>query len=366
MKFFPKNTLAYFNAAPQTHRHDLSALPTSVLAVASKQYKDSCDHRLPDDEAVTFYTLNHCASIVRKLFTENEPLPEWARQIMQTYTDVTLAQGERMLHYILCITTRETRHLKECTPAFWTKVTKEFGEIGPALLQHISSNGDENTAMNKYMLSPPNITIGEYTRLLSYAFHKAGGAGWNGSYGGKPWGEVTDAVVAMIHGTTSMEMLVDTGYTLAHNGGPIFNKGIMYTHYTGHFMTILDVQRSGQMLDLMMETNTLHVKKTPEAVAAAELIKQHRPQEFKGHVDWNLVDELRPEKDKNDHPNKYAAQTKAQTVKQTVKVTIKPPVPPAPKVAKPKLTHMHGKKVKVTGTWQVYPHQSVTTYERVG
>ena len=30
------------------------------------------------------------------------------------------------------------------------------------------------------------------------------------------------------------------------------------------------------MLDLMVETNTLHVKKTPEAVAAAALIKEHQ------------------------------------------------------------------------------------------
>ena len=62
----------------------------------------------------------------------------------------------------------------------------------------------------------------------------------------------------MLTGTTSMEMLVDTGYTLAHNGGPIFNKGMMYTHYDSHFLTILDLQRAGQMLDLLTGTN-LHV-----------------------------------------------------------------------------------------------------------
>jgi len=365
VKFFPKNTLAHFNAAPQVRQHDLSTLPTAVLASSSQEYKKSCNQASPDEEAVSFYTLNHCASIVRESFTVNEPLPEWAREIMQTYTDVMMAQGERMLHYILCITTRETRHLKSCTPAFWSKVGLQFGQASVDILKNISNDGNEDTAMNKYLKTPPEMTIGQYVNTLAYAFHKAGSSGWSSSYGGKPWGEVTDAVVSMVQGTTSMEMLVDTGYTLAHNGGPIFNKGMMYAHYSGNFMTILDVQRSGQMLDLMMETQTLGIKKTAEATFAADLIKAHRPDKLKGYVDWKLVDALRPEKDKSAHPNKYSKLTAAQ--KQAVAPkpkTVKPTMAPA-QAASSDLTSMFGKKVKKVGTWQVFPHQSVDTYARV-
>lgn len=359
MKFLPKNTLAYFNAAPQTHRHDLSELPTAVFAASTLKYKTDCTQVSPDDDAVTFYTLNHCASIVRKLFTANEPLPDWAQTIMQLYTDACIEQGERMLHYILCITTREMRHLKSCTPAFWAKVEKEFDATSVAILKHVSSDGGEDTAMNKYMKTPPQMTIGQYTKTLAYAFHKAGSSGWNGSYGGHPWGDVTDAVVSMLTGTTSLEMLVDTGYTLAHNGGPIFNKGMMYSHQGGHFLTILDVQRSGQMLDLMLEANTLGIKKTGAALTAANLIQQHRPQEFKGFLDWKLVDQLRPEKDKQSNPHKYIKQTAAQKQPVTKPKTVKPQPPPAPKVVK-----LHGKQAKVIGTYQVYPHQSVAIVER--
>lgn len=362
MKFLPKNTLAYFNAAPQTHLHDLSKLPVSVLASSTSDYKAKCNQSSPTDDAVSFYTLNHAASIVRKSFTPNEPLPEWARTIMQTYTDVCMAQGERMLHYILCITTREMRHLKSCTDPFWKKVESTFDAVSPAILKHISSNGDENTAMNKYMLTPPDMPIGQYVKTLSYAFHNAGHAGWAGSYGGHPWGLTTDAVVAMIHGETSLEMMVDTGYTLAHNGGPIFDKhiGIYQGQNAQLLMTILDVQRSGQTLDLMLASETMGVHKTPEAEQAANLIKQHAPKEFKGYVDWKLVDALRPEKQKNDNPNKYAKVTSAQ--KQPVSAK-----PKAPEKAKPLaqvLTHVQGKKVKVTGTYHVFPNQSVTVYER--
>jgi hypothetical protein len=213
-------------------------------------------------------------------------------------------------------------------------------------------------AVKKYQDTPPEMPIGQYTKTLAYGFHKGHYAG---SYGGKPWGDTTDALVSMLHGTTSMEQLVDTGYTLAHNGGPIFDKGMMYAHYDAHLITVLDVQRSGQMLDLMMETNTLSVKKTPEAVAAAELIKAHLPKAFKGYVDWKLVDELRPDSVKAKYPGKYNKVTMAQKQPMATKVVKAKPVAASPLAST--LT-IHGKKVKVVGEWQVFPNQTVTQVER--
>jgi hypothetical protein len=362
VKFLPPNTLAYHNAAPQVHQNDLSGLPTSVFSAATLKYRKDCDMTFPNDEAVTFYTLNHCASVVRKTFTENEPLPQWAEHIMSVYTDVTMAQGERMLHYILSITTREMRHLKTSSAGMWSEVKKIGGQEAVDFLKNISSNGDESVAVKKYMEQPPNLTIGQYTKALAYAFHHGT---WNGSYGGHPWGNVTDAVVSMLTGATSMEMLVDTGYTLAHNGGPIFNKGMMYKGYDGHFMTILDVQRSGQLPDLMLDTQTLGIQKTPQALVAVGLIKTHMPQEIKGYVDWKLVDDFRPEKDKKNNPHKYQTQLAKQAAKAASPLHTKmKPVTASSPAAKPVLTQIAGKKVKKTGEWLVYPHQTVAVYER--
>lgn len=358
MKFRPKNTLAHYNAAPQTHIHDLSDLPTSVFAAATKEYRKTCGTTNPNDDATTFYTLNHCVSIVRKAFTLNEPLPEWAQSIMQSYTDVTMAQGERLLHYLLCITTRETRHLKACPAAFWNKVESQWDAASVALLKDISSNGDEFTAVKKYQDTPPVMSIGQYVKTIAYGFYHGT---YNGSYGGKPWGDTTAALVAMLTGTTSMEMLVDTGYTLAHNGGPIFDKGMMYDHYNSHLITVLDVQRSGQMLDLMLETQTLGVQKTPVAIAAVNLIKLHKPEEFKGYVDWKLVDELRPQKEKNKNVSKYAKVIGVQKQPMASKPTSKSKTATAPLAS---TLVMHGKTVKVTGEWLVFPNQTVKTYER--
>lgn len=365
MKFLPSNTLSYFNAAPQVHRHDFSDVPTSVFSEATLKYRENCGETSPNNDAVSFYVLNHAASIVRKSFTEHETLPEWARQIMASYTDITMAQGERILHYILSITTREMRHLKTSgsSTAMWNKIKTDYTEVAVDYLKDIASDGNETTAVNKYMKKPPSLTVTQYTRALAYAFHNGS---WSGGYGGHPWGEVTDAVISYLSGVTSMEMLVDTGYTLAHNGGPIFNKGMMYTHYDEHFMTILDVQRSGQLLDLLVDSNTHGVKKTPEATTALALVKLHRPEEFKGYVDWKLVDELRPEKDKKNNPNKYTIHIAAQAKAKQPSAPKAPKVAAKPKVEKPVFKTVAGKKAKVVGEWQVFPHQVVTQLERVG
>ncbi len=360
MKFREKNTLAYFNAAPQTHTHDFSEVPTSVFAAATREYRKACGMSSPNADAVTFYTLNHCASIVRRSFTLNEPLPEWARTIMQAYTDITMAQGERLMHYLFCITTRETRHMKDGTLAFWEKVKETLGDKSVALLNDIRINGDDSVAVKKYQETPPDMPVGQFVKTIAYGFHHGS---YQSHYGGKPWGLTTDALVAMIHGETSMEMLVDTGYTLAHNGGPIFDKAMMYTGYDHSLLTVLDVQRSGQMLDLMLESNTLGVNKTPEAVAAVYLIKQNYPMALKGYMDWKLVDELRPSKDKDANPTKYHKVTMVQKQPMAKKVAkaVKKNHPNAPLAS---TLMMHGKKVKVTGTWQVFPNQEVTVYER--
>lgn len=369
MKYLPDNTLAHFNAAPHVHLHDLSDLPCAVLSEATLKYREHCGTTFPNDEATSFYTLNHCAAIVRKLFSQNEPLPAWAAQILWTYTDITMAQGERLLHYILSICTREMRHLNSHANNAdkFVKIETAGGPVMRAWIEHIQKL-DEGAAVKHYMNQPPTATIGQYIKAMSAGFHKGGwGHAGHTSYGGPKWGLVADAASEMLTGETSMEMLVDHGYALAHNGGPIFNKGMMYTSHNDSLLTILDVQRSGQLPDLMLESNTLGINKTAHALEAVNLIKQHRPFDkngepfFKGYIDWKLVDALRPADDKKKHPGKYSKQTAAQKQpSKKVATTVA-----APKPAAPVMVTIGGKKVKVTGTWQVFPYQSVKTYERV-
>jgi hypothetical protein len=362
MKYLPGNTLAHFNDAPQTQRLDLSAIPTSVFSASTLEYRKTCGEVFPNDEAITFYALNHCASVIRRKFTPNEILPDWALNVMATYTQVTAAQGTRLLHYILSITTREMRHLKPTHAAtFWKTLEQKAGPEMVEFIKLVHSNGNEDTAVKAYMHKPPNATVGQYLEAMSYGFWKGWGnfepetwqQHWSGSYGGPMWALVADAALAMAKGQTSMEMLVDTGYTLAHNGGPIFNKGMMYKHYDAEFIKILDIQRSGQIPDLMLDTHAWGPKKTTEAQNAVQLVANALPGEFKGYVDWKPVIAMLPPKDSK---HKYDALLGKQKVK-TPAAPIKPVKVPD--------TFLFGKKVKQVGEFVVLPGVSVPTFERL-
>lgn len=355
MKYLPKNTLAHYNAAPQGHRHNLSKIPTKVFAAATKDYRENCGLSSPHNDALTFYTLNHCVAIVRKLFTPNEPLPPWAAFVLASYANVVNDQGKRMLHYILSICCREMRHLQshgQPSEEFWTKMMADFGTSMVTFMKAITMV-DENNAVNKYMNAPPDVPIGAFIKAMSYGFHKAQGwAGPQQSYGGPKWGLVADAATEMLTGKTSMEMLVDTGYTLAHNGGPIFNKGMLYHGYDSTLITILDVQRSGQTPELILDPGQFGIKKTPDAVTAVKLVAEALPNEFRGWVDWQAVEDTLPKKEKEKYETYVKMMKKAHPTM-------------APHKAKVVSKVFDGKKVVVTGSWNVYPGQTVEVFERV-
>ncbi len=356
MKYLPQDTLAYFNAAPQNHLYDVSVFPTQVFSAATVKYRESCGEAAPNKQAITFYALFHCASLIRKQFTVHESLPDWARSVMQQYTTEAMAQGQRMLHYVLSITTREMRHLKvnSLQSSFWGEMEAKFGPVAVAFIKNLASDGDEFVAVGKYMDTPPDTTIGQYMGALAYAFHKAGkngSNGWHGSFGGDPWGDVTDAALAFLTGTTSLELFVDTGFTLAHNGGPIFNKGMMYSMYNlTPFMAILDVQRSGQIPELILDPENYHVDKPSEIISMITTVQAACPKAFKGYVDWTVVNAAMPVGKKST----YALFESKQLQKHPKKV--EPVVPVVKKVA--------GKKVTVVGQYQVSPGKYLETYVR--
>src|SRR5450759_1063917 len=122
MAYLPINTLAYYQAAPQFRLHKLVDLPVAVMAKNTKQYRLGCGNVLPDEQAITFYALNHCASIVRGKFTPSEPLPDWAAEVMTSYMAELVDQSERLVHYVISIITREARHSKSGDANLWDAV----------------------------------------------------------------------------------------------------------------------------------------------------------------------------------------------------------------------------------------------------
>ena len=83
---------------------------------------------------------------------------------------------------------------------------------------------------------------------METVFYKGG---FGSSFGGPAWGEVAKTLRMFVGGEISLVLMADVGFALAHNNGPIFNKGRLYTGYHDTFTLILDVQRAGQIPHLV-------------------------------------------------------------------------------------------------------------------
>lgn len=346
MKYQVPKTLSYFDSLPQLKAVDLSSVPVRSVAEATKKYRNSSSEAHPDSEAVDFYGLNHCAMLVRSKFTKNEILPDWAVQVMEAYSREVVQQSQRMMHYLLSIVTREMRHIKDpTTAAIYSTIQSLYPEMGSFLKKIKALNEDQ--AVSAYMnQSPVGVSLGTYVAAMSHAFHNGS---WSHGFGGKAWGKVADALYAMVKGNTSLEMMVDTAYTLAHNNGPIFNKGMLYKHYSGSFIMLLDVQRSGQIPELLRDSTIWAAAEAYGGTAkqVVSLVKSNVPDAFGDLVDWQKVMDQIP-KHELDNQYRYKTQLEKQKKLNPSKV----------------VSLFNGKPAEIIGTFQVMPSVSVNMYKR--
>jgi hypothetical protein len=236
-------TLAYYYSGPHFLSADLSEVSCKHVAPSIAAYKDVVDKVSPEEQATEFYGLNHLAGMVRKRYTPFEPLPGWAIDVMEAYTKCLSEQSKRLLYYLILITTREARHLKSTGGTFWANVEKKFG---PGYVQFAKGmQGSESAAMSTFLGKPLGMSLLLYMQAISYTFRHGV---WASAYGGPKWADISDVVVRFLKGETTIEVLCDTAFTLAHNTAPIFNKPLLYHGQNAHVLIkVLDVQRAGMV-----------------------------------------------------------------------------------------------------------------------
>jgi hypothetical protein len=109
-------------------------------------------------------------------------------------------------------------------------------------------------------------------------------------FGGRAWGAIADCLVSFVDGTYSPEVMLDVVWTLCHNNGAIFNKGMFYESYTNTLYRILDIQRSGQIIEACLSD------KDCQAYAGLNLgsmicdFMDRYPGEFGTYVNWFVVE----------------------------------------------------------------------------
>ncbi len=275
------DTLAYHKKErPGVTVRNLKDVPLSTAGTWVQQSLNSLSATAPEREAISFYMLNHAMLEIEKRYSPDDPLGD-ALPIVERYHAVLNEAGVRMFGYLLITTTRESRHLKGGQQ---NQLESEYGNGCTKFTSKVHSHAQDALFSNS-----SDVPLGHYLDYLCDIFDKLS---WSSAYGGPNWGKVTAPLRDVVNGIISIEMMLDVAYTLAHNNGPIFNKGFQYKHYDmASLTTILDCQRAGQIPNMVRSKENDHV--TSHHVAALDYIEARLPGfKAKPWVNWDVVEKL--------------------------------------------------------------------------
>jgi hypothetical protein len=285
----PQDTLAYFQSRVLTQQRDMRQTPLhhTTAKLQAFMQSDTSPSTIPETEALWFYGMNHGVALITQKRHPLEPLPEFERDFMKEYHKVLVPKAVRAFYYLLLICTREARHnqsLKKDGP-------KMAALFGPAVAQFFTSiNGGEQGIHSALIKNPPKVGIGAFCEALRWQFYNST---WSHGFGGKAWGGVTDCLCRFVNGEFSAEMMLDTNWTLCHNNGPIFNKGMLYGHYNGIAIArILDVQRSGQTPEQILADKTVKHYVDPLLAEWMKQLSEYFPGKIGKYIDWYVVEAL--------------------------------------------------------------------------
>ena len=288
-----RNTLRHQLARPLCAKRNMSTVNVVGTAKAASTRVDDYEEAgllIPEVAAIQFYLLQHAMSDIRQRFGPDEAMGD-VTKIVEMYHELGVDLGQRMFVYLLLICTREARHTVG-NPLFHNKVGKKFGHKFKAFMDEISgTNSDE--AIAGFLTKPPAMGLGLYCEGLTYLFYNGK---FIGGYGGELWGKVAETLEWFVKGEISAEMMLDTAFTLAHNGGPIFNKGLAFhTYDAGLLMLVLNVQGSGQIpqfIDSIGDYPQNGPAVTPETLSMYKTCRALLGDSFGGQIDWFKVDQL--------------------------------------------------------------------------
>ena len=287
-----KTTLRHQLARPLCVKRDMATVGTVGAAKAVAKLVDGYEDLgmpIPETAALQFYLLQHAMSDIRQRFGSDEPMGAVIK-IVEMYHELGVELGQRMFSYLLLICTREARHAG-ILHGHDLKMDKRFGLEFRTFIKEIEGMHSD-AAVKAFCNNPPKMALGKYCEGLAWVFYNGK---FSGGYGGELWGKVADVLAWFVKGEISAEMMLDTAFTLAHNGGPIFNKGLAFHGYDEtKLLLVLNVQATGQIPQLISSLDKYPELNTYVTTATVQMYNTCREllgEQFGGPIDWFKVDE---------------------------------------------------------------------------
>lgn len=306
--------LSQFKTALLFKNQNLADTPMPLVIQQLNSYMTSSKGVAPVEAgALQFYLLNQAFGNLTINVDSKTELNADQEKLAKLYLTSASESSARLFYYILLIITREARHLHS-SETLYKKLSAKYGVDVVNFQKSLKGSGSDSavTKLRQGSSSLTNVTLGRYAACITDIFNDGS---FSGGYGGKPWGHIADTLRKMVYGEISIEIMNDTAWTLAHNNGPMFNKGMLYSHYTPTIYKILDVQRAGMIPQLIAEGG-LGVHASQDVKDAFDVVGSVFPESVTGYVDWFKVEALGAK-------HKYSAEKAAQKSKYgTTKATV--------------------------------------------
>jgi len=315
---FRQDTLAGLKTSLLYKGVSFASMPTSEAARKAKEFIDAKGSMIPvEAEAMKFYLLNHAIAELEKKYHPHEILPHDALEIVGRYRLLLADLFPRLVYYTLIVITRESRHLHSKSA-----IKDKTDKISTGYFSFLDGlPGGSQNAASYFMSHPPLITLGDYVKCVRKVFHSGN---FSPGYGGPAWGKIADALGQLIEGEFSPLTFIDTAWTLAHNNGPMFNKGFCFSMSGKKIVKVLDIQRAGQVPTFVYSHSMgWEVEEGFVTSSVYDLwkIAEREINCFKGVPSWDLI-----EKDGvGNYPHEKAHQTNNVQVTQIGEIKLPNP-----------------------------------------
>lgn len=245
-----EDSLACYLSSPVWNRYTLRDVPASVLSKEITSFRKKYPAAvLPETDALKFYLAQHAVWMLKKKYSDIQPLSEAAQKLAKNCAEVMSVVPMRVLSYLTLICVEEARYIP------WASQAVNFdnvlgGNYGVVFLEYahngFSKKSSRHDDVGLLDFGKEDMTLGQFLRGITGVFNFGKWGGFGG-FGGKAWGEIARTTHDALVGRASLIEMADHAFSLCHNNGSMFNKQKCYSMYTQQIYTILDVQASGQV-----------------------------------------------------------------------------------------------------------------------
>lgn len=247
------------------------------------QFKEKSSPKKPEASALQFYLGEHVLSSLSMDYDEFEPLPPEVSDAVRRISISSNIIAAHMFAYLLYICVREVRHASN-------EDTDAIRDINPTLYYQVYEQvyGCDCSSISERFLGlaiDKDVSLSDLTDWLVSMFNEGS---YSKGYGGSAWASIAECLDDFVSGASPLNMMVDKSFALAHNGGPIFNKGMFFTSYDAYLLgLILDVQRSGQIPELIRDG---HISYDSDVASVASHSIPLIEGKLRPYLDWMSVE----------------------------------------------------------------------------